>query len=351
LTVVRRGTAVLLAVILALSPAAAAAVAADGLALDDAYTLAEDGLLTVPVDTGVLANDTGGSAVLCVSGFDTTSLQGSLGDPGVNPDGSFTYTPPPDFNGTETFTYDVSTLVAGVCPPPPASEGKGTVTITVEPVNDPPTAVADTFTVLANRTLTIGAPGVLGNDSDVDGDPLTAVKASSPAHGSVTLAADGGFSYTPNDGYVGKDAFSYRANDGTANSPQRLVNLTIAAPRPTPSPTPIPTPTPVPPTASPEPSPTESPEPSDSDVATPSPEITVAPSASPSPGPVTGPVVGPGGPPIVAIGALALLLGLLAIAGLFFIRSQSRGNDGDVQPGYVGDEEYPGGDDLGDDRT
>jgi hypothetical protein len=325
-----------------LSPLGALGVAADGLAADDSYSVAEDTVLTVPMEAGVLANDTGGSLVLCVSGFDTTSLQGTLQAPGVNPDGSFTYTPPANFHGTETVTYDVATLVAGACPPPPTSEGRGMVTITVDSVNDPPTAVADFFSALTDRTLHIAAPGVLANDSDVDGDTLTAVKASGAAHGSVKLASNGGFEYTPNPGFAGSDAFAYRASDGTDQSLVRVVNLTVTAIPPTRAPTPSPTLIPVPPSASPAPSPTGSPEPSVTGLATPSPGPSVAPSASASPGPVTGPTVGEGGPPIVAIAALALLLALLAVAGVFFVRSQRAGGEGDAQPGYL-----DGGDDEG----
>jgi len=321
-----------------MSPIGALTVAADGLAADDpSYAVAEDQGLTVPVETGVLANDVGGSAVLCVSTFDTTTLQGALSDPpGVAADGSFTYTPPPNFNGTTSFTYSVATKVVGVCPPPPTAEGTATVTITVTPVNDAPTAVGDSFTALKGHTLNIAAPGVLGNDSDVDGDTLTAVKKASPAHGAVTLAGDGAFSYTPDPGYVGSDQFSYWASDGTDHSPQRVVSLTVAALPPTAAPTPVPTPTPVPPTPSPEPSPSESPAPSDSGLASPSPSVGGLPSASPSSGPVTGPIVGGGGPPLGAIAALALLLGLLAVAGVFFVRSQRAGDDGEAQPGYLG---------------
>jgi len=322
-------------------------VRADGLATDDAYSMSEDapGGLVVPVDSGVLANDVGGSAVLCVASVHTEALEGVL-DLGGASDGSFTYTPPPNFNGTTTFTYDVATMVGGVCPPSPTAEGTATVTLTVNAVNDAPTAAADAFTALAGHTLNVAAPGVLGNDSDVDGDPLTAVKKSSPAHGVATLAADGSFSYTPATGYTGSDQFSYWASDGTDHSVQRLVSLTVVAVPPPPTPTPIPTATPVPPTASPEPSPTDSPLPSESGLPTPSPEATGLPSASPSASPVTGPVAGDGGLPIAAIGALALLLGLLAVAGVFFVRSQ-RSGETDPQVGYSG--EYD--DDIGDDRV
>jgi hypothetical protein len=343
----RRGIAAAISILIALSPVGALTVKADGLAVDDpSYSVAEDQVLTVPVEAGVLANDVGGSVVLCVSGFHTTSLQGTLQDPGVNADGSFTYTPAPNFNGTTTFTYDVATKVADVCPPPPTAEGTATVTITVTAVNDAPTAIGDSFTALKGHTLNIAAPGVLGNDSDVDGDTLTAVKKANPAHGVVTLAPDGAFSYTPDAGYVGNDQFSYWASDGTDHSPQRIVSLTVAALPPTPSPTPVVTPTPVPPTASPQPSASESPAPSDSGLASPSPSAGGVPSASPSPGPVTGPIAGGGGLPIVALGALALLLGLLAVAALFFVRSQRAGDGDDAQPGYLGgdgDDDEPQG--------
>ena len=347
MTLLRRGTAAAISTLIALSPIGALSVAADGLAVDDpSYSVAEDQVLTVPAETGVLANDVGGSLVLCVSSFVTTGLQGALTDPpGVAADGSFTYTPPPNFNGTTTFTYDVATRVAGVCPPPPTAEGTATVTITVTPVNDAPTAVGDSFTALKGHTLNIAAPGVLGNDSDVDGDTLTAVKKANPAHGVVTLAPDGAFSYTPDTGYVGQDQFAYWASDGTDHSPQRVVSLAVAALPPTPSPTPVVTPTPVPPTASPEPSPTDSPAPSDSGLASPSPSVAGLPSASPSSGPVTGPDAGGGGLPIVALGALALLLGLLAVAGVFFVRSQRAGDDRE-QAGYLGgdfDDDEPQG--------
>ena len=62
------------------------------------------------------------------------------------------------------------------------------------------------------------APGVLANDTDADGDPLTAVVVTGPAHGTLTLNANGSFTYTPAANYNGADRFTYRANDGTANS-------------------------------------------------------------------------------------------------------------------------------------
>jgi hypothetical protein len=341
LTFLRRGATAVISALIALSSVFVLTVAAaDGLAADDAYPAQEDQALVVPSGTllGLLDNDIGGSAVLCVLSVETTGLEGTL-DLGGATDGSFTYTPPANFHGDTTFTYQVASKVGEACPE--VSAGTAIVTISVASVNDAPTAAGDSFTALENHTLNVAAPGVLANDADVDdGDTLTAVKKANPAHGTVTLAQDGGFSYTPDTGYVGADQFSYWASDGTDHSPQRIVRLTVAALPPTPAPTPVPTapPTPVPPTASPEPSPSESPEPSDSGLASPSPSVGGLPSPSASAGPVTGPVVGGGGLPIAAIGALALLLGLLAVAGVFFIRSQRAGSDGEAQPGYPGDD-------------
>jgi hypothetical protein len=341
LSLSHRATTAALAALLALSPIAAVTAIADGLAADDIYSVAEDavGGLVVPVETGVLMNDTGGSLALCVSSFATTSLEGTLEEPGVNADGSFTYTPPSNFNGTTTFTYTVTTRIAEACPP--ASEGSAVVTINVTPVNDPPTATADSFSALANHTLNVAAPGVLANDSDIDGDSLTAVKVNSPAHGLLTLAADGGFSYTPTSGYTGPDAFSYKASDGSLQSATRIVSLAVSAIPPPPTPTPEPTPTPAPPTASPEPSPSESPLPSDSGLASPSPFDTgLLPSESPSPSPVTSPTSGQGGGlPLLAVGALVLLIGLLAVAGVFFVRSQRFEGDEAVETGAFEDDE------------
>ena len=334
--------------------AASGAIAADGLAADDAYSVAEDtdGGLVVPVESGVLANDTGGTAALCVLSIDTSQLQGAL-DAGGATDGSFTYTPPLNFNGQTTFSYQVGTKAGEACPEP--SAGGATVTITVDPVNDAPSASNDTFSALKDRTLTVSAPGVLGNDSDIEGDQLSAILVDSPNHGSLTLAANGGFSYAPANGYTGADLFSYRASDGQKNSPIRVVNLTVTA-IPTPSPTPAPTPT-TEPTASPEPSPSASALPSDPGLPSASTLASGLPSASPSGGPVTGPVVGEGGPPLFAILALVVLIGLLAVAGVFFVRSQRAGGEeayatGPYDTGTYDDDELVdelGEDDVGDD--
>jgi VCBS repeat-containing protein len=102
-------------------------------------------------------------------------------------------------------------------------------TFTVTNVNDPPVAYPDSYSTNEDTTLTIPAPGVLGNDVDVDGDPLTAVKVSNTTHGTVSLNSNGGFTYTPAENYVGVDTFTYKAYDGTVYSNIATVTITVNA--------------------------------------------------------------------------------------------------------------------------
>ena len=102
------------------------------------------------------------------------------------------------------------------------------VAITVSLANVAPVAVDDGYATTMDAALTVDAPGVLANDSDVDGDALTAVLAGGPSNGTLTLNGDGSFSYTPNAGTVGDDSFTYVANDGTANSNIATVTVTVS---------------------------------------------------------------------------------------------------------------------------
>ena len=89
-----------------------------------------------------------------------------------------------------------------------------------------PVAINDSYTMSAGATLTVGAPGVLGNDTGGSG-PLTAVQGVGPVHGTLSLNSNGGFSYTPTNSYTGNDTFTYRASDGVTNSPLATVTITI----------------------------------------------------------------------------------------------------------------------------
>src|SRR5206468_936158 len=103
--------------------------------------------------------------------------------------GKLTYAPNANFNGTDTFTYKANDGTA--------DSNVATVTINVTPVNDAPVAAPDSYTTNEDAALNVPAAGVLANDSDVDGDTLTAVLVSGPSHGTLTLNANGSFTYTP----------------------------------------------------------------------------------------------------------------------------------------------------------
>ncbi len=93
--------------------------------------------------------------------------------------------------------------------------------------NRPPVAVNDAFTGTAGASLIVGAPGVLANDSDPDGNPITAIQSSAPNFGGLTLNSNGSFSYTPNTGFTGIDSFNYYVSDGALTSSIATVTITI----------------------------------------------------------------------------------------------------------------------------
>ena len=93
--------------------------------------------------------------------------------------------------------------------------------------NHAPAAVNDSYS--ANEETPFSGTSVLSNDSDVDGDSLTAVLATNPTHGSLTLNTDGTFTYTPYSGYSGSDSFTYRASDGALTSALATASITVAS--------------------------------------------------------------------------------------------------------------------------
>ena len=104
-----------------------------------------------------------------------------------------------------------------------------TATITVNPVNDRPAAANDAFATNEDTALTIDAAGgLLANDADTDGDPLTPTVTLQPVHGTVVVNPDGSFSYTPEPNYNGLDGFSYLVSDGTATSDVASATISIS---------------------------------------------------------------------------------------------------------------------------
>jgi VCBS repeat-containing protein len=133
--------------------------------------------------------------------------------------GKVRYTPGAGFAGTDTLTYDVSDGHGGL--------DTGLITVSVASINHPPSAKDDAFTFDEDGTLSIGAAGVLSNDTDPDGDTLTAAIASGPLHGALTLDSTGAFVYTPFANFNGSDSFTYRASDPDGESSVATVRFTI----------------------------------------------------------------------------------------------------------------------------
>ena len=100
--------------------------------------------------------------------------------------------------------------------------------IVVGAVNDAPVAGDDSFSTSEDQPLTVAAPGTLGNDSDTDGDSLTAVLVNGPSNGTLSLSANGSFTYTPNAAFNGTDSFTYKANDGALDSNVATVEIVVA---------------------------------------------------------------------------------------------------------------------------
>ena len=171
----------------------------------------------VAVVIAVLANDSNpdGDTLTVVS-----VSSPAHGTATINADGTVTYLPQSAFFGSDTFTYTIDDGHGHTA--------VGSVSIVV---NAPPAATPDSYQVQENNTLGVSAAsGVLGNDSDPDGDLLSASVSASPAHGTLTLNADGSFSYTPTAGYYGQDTFSYTASDGHGGSAIGQVTIVVNPP-------------------------------------------------------------------------------------------------------------------------
>jgi hypothetical protein len=138
------------------------------------------------------------------------------------------YQPAANYNGTDSFSFRANDGAA--------NSNAATVSVTVQPVNDPPIAGVDSYTVQGGTTLSTTAPGVLGNDTDIDSTGLAASVVTGPSNGILALAANGSFTYTPTAGYSGPDAFTYRASDGPATSTPVAVSITV---QPAPPPAPL----------------------------------------------------------------------------------------------------------------
>jgi alanine-alpha-ketoisovalerate/valine-pyruvate aminotransferase len=184
-------------------------------ARDDVATVTEDSIDSVIM---VLDNDTDPDP------GETLSVT-AVGDAGhgavINNATEVIYTPEADFCGTDTFTYTVSDGHGGF--------DSATVEVTVTCVNDPPVANDDSATTEEEMLVVID---LVANDTDVDGivDPASLSVVMPPTHGSLTLAAAGTVSYTPDAEYLGEDVFTYKVDDDEgATSNEASVTVTIEA--------------------------------------------------------------------------------------------------------------------------
>jgi VCBS repeat-containing protein len=184
-------------------------------AYDDFYSVDEGDSLNV-VAPGVLGNDSD------PDGDDITAALWSDVSHGVlslNGDGSFVYTHDGGEYESDSFSYRAFDGVS--------YSNVATVWITVNPVNDPPVANDDSYSVDEDNALSVVAPGVLGNDNDPENNPLSAVLIDDVSHGVLSLNSDGSFDYIPDSNFNGVDIFIYQASDGTASSENASVTITV----------------------------------------------------------------------------------------------------------------------------
>ncbi|TWD76141.1 VCBS repeat-containing protein [Variovorax beijingensis] len=162
-----------------------------------------------PVSGQVTGTDLDGDALTYAKGSDPAH-----GTVTVNADGTYTYTPGANFNGTDSFTVTVSDGHGGTT--------TSTVTVTIDPANDAPTA--PNYTETTNEDTPVSG-SVVG--SDVDGDALTYAKGSDPAHGTVTVNADGTYTYVPGANFNGTDSFTVTVSDGHGGTTTSTVTVAI----------------------------------------------------------------------------------------------------------------------------
>ncbi|MCK4294016.1 MAG: tandem-95 repeat protein [Planctomycetes bacterium] len=182
--------------------------------------VANDDVATTSEDTGTTIDVLGNDSDVDGDSLSVISVAQAANGSVVNTGADVTYTPNSNFFGSDAFTYTAGDGNGGT--------NSATVNVTVDSVNDAPTANNDSASTLRDVSVDID---VLSNDNDVEGDTLSVGSVTQPAHGSVVNNGTD-VTYSPDPGYVGGDSFSYTANDGTANSNAATVTVTVNAPEP-----------------------------------------------------------------------------------------------------------------------
>tara|TARA_R110002049_G_scaffold10127_1_gene50109 strand:- start:67662 stop:70604 length:2943 start_codon:yes stop_codon:yes gene_type:complete len=177
---------------------------------DDELIIDEDTVGTV----NVLTNDTDANG----DPLTVTMASCPVGTVDIGPDGELTFTPDENFNGETTITYTVDDGNGGTA--------TGTVNVTVNPVNDAPEANDDTATTSGTTAVIIP---VLANDTDVDGDMLNVLTATSD-DGTVTINGDGTITFEANDGFTGEATIAYTVADPDGLTDDAIVTVTVTDP-------------------------------------------------------------------------------------------------------------------------
>jgi hypothetical protein len=176
------------------------------------------------------------SAVTVTLGFTSSQLTVTPTSITFQPDSSALQPRPVAVSAVDNTTVDgtrVRQITFSVTSSDPAYNN-----MTVSPVSvtiqdndgNAPTAAADSYSVNALSSISVPAPGVLGNDTPGSaGPPIHAQIASQPNHGAVTLNADGSFTYTPASSFSGTDSFTYNAVDSARASTPATVTITVNA--------------------------------------------------------------------------------------------------------------------------
>lgn len=185
----------------------------------DSYAILNNMRTTIPNSHGVLHNDSDADNNPLTAVLVTNVSHGTLS---LNTSGSLSYQPNAGFTGSDHFTYKTSDGMA--------SSNTVTAALIVLANNNIPLAGNDSYTTMEDLILKISENnGLLSNDTNSTGTALSATIVSSPKHGTLTFHASGSFTYRPTHNYNGQDSFTYKANNGDADSNVATVSLVINA--------------------------------------------------------------------------------------------------------------------------
>jgi hypothetical protein len=180
------------------------------LALDDSVTTRED----VPIEVDVLRDDI---ARLGVPLTLVSVTPASNGNVEIIDEQRVRYTPAADFSGNDAFSYSAAERNGKV--------HSAEVSVVIVAVNDPPSPLPDDAATNINTAVEIKP---LGNDTDIEGDPIVVSGVTTPQQGRASFTADS-VTYTPRDNFLGTDSFSYTVSDDSGASASATIRVSVVA--------------------------------------------------------------------------------------------------------------------------